>query len=133
MRIFRGIWASAVLAGTLAACGSAGDTGMASNEDGGKLDCALGGAADFKPVCQVERVYKDGAQEVIFRHPDGGFHRFALVPGKGLETADGSEDAVITALASNRIQVIVGSDRYQLAATVKPGAGEAMSPDTPAA
>ncbi len=95
------------------------DAQTGANGENGKLDCALAGAADFKPVCQVERVYKSDGMELIFRHPGGGFRRFAIVPGKGVEVADGSETATVTTLSSNQIEVRVADDRYLLPATVK--------------
>ena len=137
MRIFSAI----LLCGLLTGCGSmdGDDTGTESaasaNADDGKLDCALEGATEFKPVCQVERVYNQNEIELIFRHPDGGFRRFSIVPGKGVEVADGAEQAVVTTIASDEIEVQVGSDRYHLPATIQPGSGQdtGAANDTPPA
>ena len=131
MRIFSAL----LLCGALTACGSTGgetpaeDVQAAGNGDDGKLDCALAGASDFKRICQLERVYRQDDLELIFRHPDGGFRRFVIVPGKGVDVADGSETATVTTLASDKIEVQVGNDRYHLPATVKSGAEGAAETD----
>ena len=61
----------------------------------------------------MERQDVDGQRILIVRHPDGGFRRFELgVPGRGIITADGVEQAEITR-SEGRVEVRVGADRYQ--------------------
>ena len=83
------------------------------------VDCALGGRDVFVKECAVERIEEDGGIFYTVRHPDGGFRRFHVVSdGRGLETADGADDAVIT-VSGNSIDVLVGEDRYLFPATVE--------------
>lgn len=78
------------------------------------IDCSLNGAGGFGRDCSMERVEQDGDSFIIVRHPDGAFRRFDLgVPGRGLVTADGAQQAEVT----NRggyVEVRVDSDRYHL-------------------
>lgn len=93
----------------LAACGSAGDT-----SEGTPIECALGGSAGFAEECTMERVDREEERLLIVRHPDGAFRRFELgVPGRGLITADGVEQAVVER-ADGIVEVRVGPDRYRL-------------------
>ncbi len=92
--------------------------------DESRIACALGDETEFTEQCDAERVQNGDKRELVLRHPDGGFRRFEIVSdGRGLVAADGSEEAVVMPLSDGRIQLSVGSDRYQLPATVKPGAG----------
>lgn len=92
--------------------------------DESRIACALGEETEFTEQCDAERVQNGDRRELVMRHPDGGFRRFEIVSdGRGLIAADGSEEAVVTPLSDGRIELSVGSDRYQLPATVKPGAG----------
>lgn len=89
-----------------------------------RVPCALAGENEFTQQCDVERVQNGDRRELVVRHPDGGFRRFEIVTdGRGLVAADGAEEAVVTPLADGRIQLTVGTDRYRIPATVKPGAG----------
>ncbi|RIV88711.1 hypothetical protein D2V07_00055 [Aurantiacibacter zhengii] len=78
------------------------------------IDCSLNGAGGFGRDCTMERVEQDVDSFIIVRHPDGAFRRFELgVPGRGLITADGAQQAEVT----NRggyVEVRVDSDRYHL-------------------
>lgn len=92
--------------------------------DESRVSCALAGEAEFIAQCDVERVQNGDKRELVIRHPDGGFRRFTIVTdGRGLVAADGAEEAVVTPLADGRIQLSVGTDRYRIPATVKPGVG----------
>ena len=51
--------------------------------------------------------------------PDGGFHRLLVKPGYGVVAADGAEEAKVTIVGANEIEVAIGGDRYRLPATVK--------------
>jgi len=94
----------------LGACAEGENSAPATN----MVSCALAGAASFAQDCTMERAEADGERFVVLRHPDGGFRRFQLgVPGSGLITADGMEEAEITQL-DGQVEVRVGADRYRL-------------------
>ncbi|MEM1131739.1 MAG: hypothetical protein AAGH53_02255 [Pseudomonadota bacterium] len=89
------------------------------NRDDGTLACALAGAEDFTRNCDVERVSNDDGNQMIFRHPDGGFRRFDVVTdGRALVSADGADEAKVTIVNDGLIEVQVEDDRYQLPARV---------------
>lgn len=78
------------------------------------LQCALAGAPGFTPVCTMETVETEGQRLLIVRHPDGGFRRFELgVPGRGIVTADGVEQAEVER-SEGMAEIRVGADRYRL-------------------
>ncbi|MDQ8755243.1 hypothetical protein RCO27_03275 [Sphingosinicella sp. LHD-64] len=111
---------SPVLLLALTACGvqeSAGSSETAAAvEDDGRIECRIGGAAQFERFCTVER---DGA-DLTVRKPDGGFRRLRIVgDGRGVEAADGAEGAVVTLLSDRRIEVAIGGDAFRLPATVQ--------------
>lgn len=92
----------------------------AKPDNEGKIDCAINGAQDMARICSVEWLTTENGREMIVRHDDGGFRRFQMVTdGRGLITADGSEDATITLNDQNEIIVSVGGDKYRLPATIK--------------
>jgi len=92
--------------------------------DDSRVSCALAGETEFTDKCDVERVQNGDRRGLVMRHPDGGFRRFEIVTdGRGLVSADGAEEAVVTPLADGRIQLSVGDDRYRIPATIRPGAG----------
>ncbi|KLI64014.1 hypothetical protein [Aurantiacibacter marinus] len=94
---------------SLAACLDGGD-----ETAGTSVECALSGAAGFAADCTMERGEVDGQRLLTVRHPDGGFRRFELgVPGRGIVTADGVEQANVER-GNGLIEVRVGSDRYRL-------------------
>jgi hypothetical protein len=107
-----------LLAFALAACStqeSSGGSGTAGAGD--RIECRIGGAAQFDRFCTVER---DGA-DLTVRKPDGGFRRLRIVAdGRGVEAADGAQPAVVTLLADRRIEVAIGGDAFRLPATVRP-------------
>jgi hypothetical protein len=54
------------------------------------------------------------------RKPDGGLRRFLVAQdGSGVAAADGAEQAVVTIIADNRIEVSIGGDTFRLPATVR--------------
>lgn len=115
----------------LAACSAESDTGQPASPaeaarsaaNDGLLDCALDGAAEFERRCELERIETSDGKELVFRHPDGGFRRFSIVTdGRGLVTADGADEATVSAAGDGLIIVEVNEDRYRLPATFrKPG------------
>ena len=91
---------------------------------GAVVPCALAGAKTFKPECAVERTtVADGAGAglmLVMHHPDGGFRRLLVTTdGRGVVTADGSDQASVAVLDPGTIEVTVGDDRYHLPATIK--------------
>ncbi|WP_395333879.1 hypothetical protein WBP06_08790 [Novosphingobium sp. BL-8H] len=92
------------------------------------ISCAIGGSAELKPVCAVERYRGAEGLILLVRHPDGGFRRFTVVgDGRGLVVADGAQVAV-TRLEGDRLDLSVGADRYVFPATRKSHAPQAAPP-----
>lgn len=88
--------------------------------DDGKIECAIDGASDFARDCFTERLSGEGGTTMILRHPDGGFRRFnVLTDGRGLEAADGFDQAKISIVEGGKILVTVGPDKYLLPAQIK--------------
>lgn len=108
--------ACAALVLLLAACSSGSEPPPVAAGDE-HVDCAVGGSAQLKPVCSVERAEVDGRLTLVVRHPDGAFRRFDVTDdGTGLAVADGAEQAV-THLEDGKLDVTVGADRYLFPAT----------------
>lgn len=101
--------------------------------DDGRIECAIDGASDFARDCYTERLSGEGGTTMIIRHPDGGFRRFnVLTDGRGMEAADGFDQARISIVEDGRILVSVGPDQYLLPARIKGGAkSEATAGSTP--
>jgi hypothetical protein len=75
----------------------------------------------FKPDCTVERSMADGAQVIVVRLPEGGFHRFEVSKdGRELLAADGAEQSK-SALKGDRFEVILGEDRFVIPAKASAG------------
>jgi hypothetical protein len=122
-----------VLLLALAACSDNATTaaavkGEAAAADAAKaIPCALGDAAEFKPVCTVADVTVEGKVYWIVRHPDGGFRRFQMIDnGTRIATADGADEVEMTRAGAEFI-VKAGPDRYRF-----PAAAE-TPPSSPAA
>lgn len=140
MRI--GIARAAIVAGLLvlaSGCGRNPDSASSLEEaeaqaqanaaEDGRIACATGGATAFTPSCTVERDTSGETLMLTIRHADGGFRRFRVVPGSGVEAADGAEPAVVTPVGPKLIEVIVAKDRYRLPATVKGSEAPAQEPE----
>jgi hypothetical protein len=68
----------------------------------------------------VERVQGPEGTTLTIHHPDGGFRRLLVATdGRGVIAADGADQAVVSVVADNRIEVALAGDRYRLPATVK--------------
>jgi hypothetical protein len=88
----------------------------------GKIECAPPGAKDFAFICGIDRTETQDGLYLTLRHPDGGFRRLLVThDGRGVVAADGAEQAKVTTIAADRIEVALGGARYRLPATVKPG------------
>ncbi len=112
-----------VLLLTLALAGChkrAGDAIADAAAHGAVVPCALAGAKAFTPACAVERTTAPDGLMLVMHHPDGGFRRLLVTTdGRGVVTADGSDQATVAVLDPGTIEVTVGDDRYRLPATVK--------------
>ena len=103
----------------LAAC-SPGTGNKAAAQEGETIACALGGTQQFKPDCTVERSMAEGAQVIVVRLPEGGFHRLEVSKdGQELLAADGADQST-SALKGDRFEVILGQDRFVIPAHAKP-------------
>ncbi|WP_030541788.1 hypothetical protein [Sphingobium sp. DC-2] len=122
MRISETLAVAGLLCLALAACDSGRDpasalpeTAAVSDGTGGMADCAIGPRAAWSRSCAVER----SGDLLTLRHPGGGFRRFHVVTdGRGLVAADGSEQAAVTVLGKDQIELSIGEDRYRLPATI---------------
>ena len=84
-----------------------------------RIGCAHGGAP-LSRVCTVDRMAGAGGLVLTVRHPDGAFRRLLVTKdGRGVIAADGAERAVVTIVAPDTIDVVIGGDRYRLPATVE--------------
>jgi hypothetical protein len=98
----------------------AGDAVADAATHGAVVPCALAGAKTFKPDCAVERMTASDGLMLVLHHPDGGFRRLLVTTdGRGVVTADGSDQATVAVIDPGTIEVTVGEDRYHLPATVK--------------
>jgi hypothetical protein len=98
----------------LSSCGS--PSGPMADQ---RIECAVEGAAAFARVCTVER---SPGPDVVFtiRSPNGSFRRLATTSdGRGVMAADGAEEARVTVIRKDLIEVAIGTDRYRLPATVR--------------
>jgi len=104
----------------LVACGSTHNGNTASAANNGRIACAPQGAADFKPVCTLDRIEGADGLTLVVHNPDGGFHRLRVTKdGRGVVAADGAEKALVTIVGAGEIEVAIGGDRYRLPATIK--------------
>jgi len=102
----------------LAGCEPGAPDEVAGNGD--RIECRLGGAAAFEPLCTVERTAGEAGMILTIRKPDGGFRRLRVAPdGRGVAAADGAEEARVTILDAATILVEIGGDAYRLPATVR--------------
>jgi hypothetical protein len=99
---------------------SSDDPLVQARENAPEIPCALGGSADFRKDCQVERTVSAEGLALVLHHPDGGFRRLLVATdGRGVVTADGADQATVSVVDAGTIEVTVGDDRYRLPATVK--------------
>ncbi|WP_152639861.1 hypothetical protein [Sphingobium bisphenolivorans] len=80
-----------------------------------QIACSASRGGQFETRCSVER----RGNNLTLRHQDGGFRRFLIVSdGRGLLAADGAEQAKITIIGKDRIELSAGDHRYQLPAKI---------------
>ena len=96
------------------------EAGSAPERPSDRIACALAGAAEFQPLCTVERIAGPDGLELLLRSPSGGFRRLLVTrDGRGVVAADGAEPARVKVIGPGAIEVSIGEDRYRLPATVK--------------
>src|SRR3990170_977074 len=94
----------------LAACG--GEARRQAGDGAQRIECAVGPGSEFGPDCLVEREERDGVIVLVVRRPDGGYRRFVqLEDGRGLEVADGADEATLR-YSQGVLEVSVADGRY---------------------
>jgi len=107
----------------LAACGGADAPGEKTGGGGAPhdgIECRVGDMNDFEPVCSGESAHSSEGRVLTLRFPSGGFRRLLVTrDGRGVVAADGAEQAHVTIIAGDRIEVEIGGDRFRLPARVR--------------
>jgi hypothetical protein len=102
----------------LAGCGSPDRQAAAAEEE--RILCRIGEAAAFERLCTVEQGESEAGRTLTVRKPDGGFRRLLVTgDGSGVEAADGAEEAQVTIVDADTIEVAIGGDAFRLPATVR--------------
>ncbi len=102
----------------LAGCDS-GESAVADPHDE-RIECRIGEAQEFERFCSVETGQSEAGPTLIVRKPDGGFRRLRVTgDGRGVIAADGAEQAQVTIIDDDRIEVSIGGDTFRLPATVR--------------
>lgn len=105
----------AALLPLLAACG--GPPVAKADE---RIECAVDGTAAFARACTVERSSGGSGVILTIRSPSGSFRRLVTTSdGRGVMAADGAEEAMVTVVGAQAIEVAIGGDRYRLPARVR--------------
>ncbi len=105
----------------LAGCGRAGSADQAAvDPHDGRIECRIGSATEYERFCTIEQSDGEAGRTLTLRKPDGGFRRLLVTDdGRGVVPADGAEQAEVTIIADNRIEVTIGGDTFRLPATVR--------------
>ena len=86
----------------------------------GKIECLPPGAQAFAYACAIDRTQSQDGLYLTIRHPDGGFRRLLVTnDGRGVIAADGAEQAQVTPIAEDLIEVSIAGAHYRLPATVR--------------
>ena len=102
----------------LSACQPAGPQNATLEADG-RIDCRIGNDDQYQRYCSVERERTDQGVLLTVRKPDGGFRRLlATRDGRGVVAADGAEEAQVTIVGENLIEVAIAGDHFRLPARV---------------
>lgn len=102
----------------LAACQPA-EQQNATLEADGRIDCRIGNDDQYQRYCSVERERTEQGILLTVRKPDGGFRRLlATRDGRGVVAADGAEEAQVTIVGENLIEVAIAGDHFRLPARV---------------
>ena len=103
----------------LASCGGATEQKSATIEDDGKIDCRVGADTQFTRFCSLERSKTEQGTLITVRKPDGGFRRLLTTrDGRGVVAADGAEQAEVTIVGENLIEVAIAGDSFRLPARI---------------
>ena len=107
----------------LLTAGCAGEAQPQAADGATRIECALGEGSDFGPDCLVEKVAGEEGPEFVVRHPDGGFRRLRIAPGRGgMIAVDGADEAINERVGERReLRVTVGADRYRFPADLDAG------------
>lgn len=114
MSLHRSLFPLAAL-GLMAGCG--GSTSPEIAEQGGEpIECALAGAESFERSCMLDR--GPDQKQILVRHPDGGFRRFAETGDGMWQTVDGAQEVRAERMVDKGLTLLeIGDDRYRLPAT----------------
>lgn len=105
----------------LAACGGAAEEKSATLDSDGKIDCRVGADTQFTRFCGLERAKTEQGTLITVRKPDGGFRRLLTTrDGRGVVAADGAEQAEVTIVGENLIEVAIAGDSFRLPARIGP-------------
>ena len=86
----------------------------------GKIECLPPGAQAFAYACAIDRTQSQDGLYLTIRHPDGGFRRLLVTKdGRGVIAADGAEQAQVTPITEDLIEVSIAGAHYRLPATVR--------------
>jgi hypothetical protein len=102
----------------LAACG--GPATPAAGEPDNRIECRAGSASAFERTCTIEIAQAPDGMVFTLRKADGGFRRLLQTIDHNFVAADGAEQAHVTIIAGNRIEIEIGGDRFRLPARVRP-------------
>ena len=110
-----------LLLAVLAACGREDSAAQAAAEpDDGRIECRIANSPQFDRFCTIEYRESEAGRTLVVRKPDGGFRRLLVArDGRGVVAADGAEQAQVTIIAADRIEVTIAGDTFRLPATVR--------------
>jgi hypothetical protein len=99
---------------------SNGAAAPAPGEADNRIECRPAYEAAFAHACTVERSDGPEGRILTIRMADGGFRRLRMTnDGTGVAAADGAEEAHVSILPDQRIEVEIGGDRFRLPARVQ--------------
>lgn len=114
-------WPTFVTLLLLPACGGTPEEKSATLDTDGKIDCRVGADTQFTRFCSLERARTDQGTLLTVRKPDGGFRRLLTTrDGRGVIAADGAEQAEVTIVGDNLIEVAIAGDSFRLPARIGP-------------
>ena len=83
----------------------------------GRIECALEGAKLFDRTCTVQEISGENGTILVVGRADVGYRRLQITTdGRGVVSADGSEQAVVKIIGEGMIEVAIGADKYRLPA-----------------
>jgi ribosomal protein L34 len=105
----------------LAACGRPVEQANATLEDDGRIECRIGADTEYSRHCSVERARTEQGTLLTVRKPDGGFRRLMTTrDGRGVVAADGAEQAQVSIVGEDLIEVGIAGDSFRLPARIGP-------------